>query len=789
MPTIVVLAGSVAALGGCGASKVNDPNSDDGGVASRLPPAQRGERLAVSIIGPTSADEITTTASAISLEGLAFGAPAAVHWQGPAGSGTAVGTGTWAVVDVPLMPGENVITIDAVAADGSHASKDVLVRRNSFLGVQGSPQLAPAAAFVGDDTDVIASVGIDTSMAGLDSASLKLAQVDPSGGIAGMIATMADDGDFAKSGDEIPGDGVYSARFRITKSAESALTLAVAGTDSMGIATEAAALGSVSFVTHATAAQLGGAASAAANMEQSFQTAKATGSLTVAYGAAMAVAAQDPNVASTGLSSGGTGTWAVTTAGIIAGMLDNHKDERGSVEVGNHALFCSAADNQNLSPADEATGAAAALRGRSCPAYDTSDVFSDDDVTIERLRSLTRHGLVFLTMHGTSYDDLPGTPAAQQLPAHEFLLTSEKVTADSLKTFELELKTGQMAIGPAVAGAQRFFITPKFIDNLPGRFPSSLIYVGACRSFWNGEFASAFLRKGAAAFFGYSDMVKSDFAYQTGTAFLQCLLSGHNDDGSSKSSADCFTDGLHDAGSGAETRGARWPTTASYGGKLPAPIAVAHPPAYFKMLARQNVTIASMAGLRNGGFEEVDASNAASVQAVAWQSQGDARVMLNLGGYKPTDGSKMGLISTGLGFTQTSGELYQTFCVPAGATALSYDWNFISAEFKTYCNDPRYQDNLKVTIEETDAGGAATVLQALKIDDLCPTIVDSLFKVPDYGYVDPDGSFATGWQHFGPFDLTPWAGAQKNITLRFAVNDRGDSLFDSVVLLDAITLQ
>ena len=476
----------------------------------------------------------------------------------------------------------------------------------------------------------------------------------------------------------------------------------------------------------------------------------------------------------------------MTTAGIIAGMMYASDDERGGVEVGNHAAFTGAAANRDFTPSDEGADGADALRARSCPSYDTDSTFRDDEVTIDRLRQMTRYGLVFLTMHGTSYDDLPGTPAAAQLPAHEFLLTSEKVSAESLKKYELELKTGQMGLGPLVAGVRRFFITPRFIDQLPGRFPGSLIYVGACRSFWNGEFAAAFIRKGAAAYVGYSDMVKSAFAYQTGTAFLHCLL-----DGSGKSTEECFTAGQHDEGSGTEARGAQWPSTAAWGAsKPPVPVAVAHRPAYFKMLARQQVSINAVPGLRNGTFEEIDRTNATHPQSVAWLNRGDARVMSALGGYKPTEGTKMGLISTGLGFSQSNGDLFQTFCVPASVKQLSYDWNFISAEFKSYCSDPKYQDNLKVTLEEAGAAaGTGTVLQAVKIDDLCATVAESLFRIPDVGYIDGDmKSWATGWKPF-KLDVSKWAGSGRSVTLRFSLNDLGDSLYDTVVLIDNITLQ
>ena len=788
LPLIIIILAASAALNACGSSKpagtggTAGAGGGDPGEASNLPPAQRGEHLAVLIMAPTATDAITTTATTISLEGVAFGAPTEVRWQSPTGNGTAGGTDHWAVADIPLATGENLITIDAVATDGTHATKSVTVQRNTFLGVQGAAEMTPSAGFVGDSTEIVVSAALDLSSGSVDSASLRLVQVDPSGGVAGMIASMADDGDFGNSGDEIAGDGVYSARFRVTKTQESALTLAVTGTDSTGATNEAAALGAVPFVAHASDDQLMGAAATVTSMDASFQTAKTTGGLSAAYGAATTVASQDPNVAHTGISSGGSGTWTVSTAGIVAGMLDSNNDERGSVEVGNHGAFCGAAGNHDFAPSDEALDASTTLAGRSCPAYDTSDVFSDDDVTIARLRTLTHHGLVFLTMHGTSYDDLPATPAASQLPAHEFLLTAEKVTTASLRQYELELKTGQMAIGPVVAGAQRFFITPRFIDALPGRFPNSLVYVGACRSFWNGEFAAAFLRKGAAAFFGYSDMVKSAFAYQTGMAFLQCLLQGGT-------TATCFSGDQHDDGSGSEQRGAVWPTSATFGATLPTPVAVIHHPAYFKMLARQELTIASVPGLSNGDFEQIDRSDPIHPQSLAWQGSGDARVVSMLGGYQPTNGTKMGFISTGLGFTQENGELFQTFCIPAGVTQLAYDWNFISAEFKTYCGDPRYQDNLAVTLEEVGAGGATTTLQATKIDDLCPTIGDSLYQIPAYNYVDPDGSFATGWQHAGGIDVSKWSGASKNLTLRFSLKDRGDHLFESIVLLDAVTLQ
>jgi hypothetical protein len=386
---------------------------------------------------------------------------------------------------------------------------------------------------------------------------------------------------------------------------------------------------------------------------------------------------------------------------------------------------------------------------------------------------MARAGVVVLTAHGTTFDEnKAGTPT---LDVHEFILTGEVVTPATLAKYELNLKLHSLALGPVDAdGKQRFFITPKFIQTL-GRFPGSLVYAGACRSYYAGEFATAFLAAGAATFLGYTDIVKSAFAFQTGKGFFECLLAN-------KTTGECFAPvATMDDGGSTDDRGVE-----RMGDKL---VAVKRAPARLKMLGRDDLTIAGVTGLVNAGFEDADDANPATVAPADWLGAGDARAMTSLGGYKPTEGARMGLVSTGLGFTQTSGELAQTFCVPAGVKSLSYDWNFVSDEFKSYCGDARYQDNLQVTLQERGSA-EPMIVQSVRIDDLCPTVVPSLFDVPDYQYTDMDGMcWATGWSHLAPFDVSAFAGTGKPVTLRFKISDRGDSIYDSVVLLDGIKLQ
>jgi len=146
----------------------------------------------------------------------------------------------------------------------------------------------------------------------------------------------------------------------------------------------------------------------------------------------------------------------------------------------------------------------------------------------------------------------------------------------------------------------------------------------------------------------------------------------------------------------------------------------------------------------------------------------------------------MGLISTGMGFTPQVGELYQTFCVPEDKFEMSFYWKFYSEEFKEWCGSS-YQDTFQGTLEGDE--GMITFVDA-NVDALCP----------------PEECFGCGGQYDGLiqsdviFDQggvwnTHWRKASNNVqalagagavTLRFFSTDMGDSIYDTVILLDTI---
>ena len=173
-------------------------------------------------------------------------------------------------------------------------------------------------------------------------------------------------------------------------------------------------------------------------------------------------------------------------------------------------------------------------------------------------------------------------------------------------------------------------------------------------------------------------------------------------------------------------------------------------------------------GLINGDFEYGTLNG--------WNVSGDGRIITKLGSQKPLKGNYMGIVSTGLGYTEKYGSLSQTFRVTNEET-LSISWNFLSEEFMEYVGS-KYQDYLKISIKDGS-----------KTDVLFNKAVDNFASQYSLSYISPkvefdDGDvYMTGWQT-SKFDISKYKG--KSITLIIESGDVGDSVYDSATLLDEI---
>lgn len=397
---------------------------------------------------------------------------------------------------------------------------------------------------------------------------------------------------------------------------------------------------------------------------------------------------------------------------------------------------------------DEGDDIAELYREQRCPQYDV-EYLSNESVTIDVLRTLPRYGVVHVATHG---DALNGTA---------WIVIREPLDVQALSRYEADLafdpSTGAADVEPVIlqdpCGDQplrTFRINPSFFRRASRNqaFPSSLVFMSSCRSTFDGSLAAAFLGSGARSFQGFSDYVASSFAFARATAF-------HDDFRRSEElDTDIFTPNLTDA--------TLLDRILSFLGLS------SSTPAEWEMIS--SGVGGPQAGLLNGSFEEGELAG--------WTIEGDGRRLPGLGTASPRSGAFLGLISTGLGFTQEATIISQDICVSPGAQRLRFARNFFSEEFLEFCGS-EFQDFFRVSVEQ---GGESFELLRQSIDDLCNQVTPTPLTF-DQGDVS-----TTGWETFAlpvPYGLDP----SEPFTLQFQCGDVGDSIYDSAILLDDVRIE
>jgi hypothetical protein len=612
-------------------------------------------------------------------------------------------------------------------------------------------------------------------------------------GDTASLFPMTDDGDLGH-GDEIQGDRVYTGRAYVSWSTAGLVSLRVfaARTDGGGEAWSERFDLVVS--QHLTDGELADMLAQQAALQAQIDAAVISGLLPEVLADIKADLEADPDVAEVGYSESGLGLWMVYDNGIPAVLYSPLADEKGggvtadpqaapqaSPERAARAAAWGLAPKPTVPPygawlrpsspePELPAGALAAKPANSVQSNrakliaaqyfdwgENDDIpvmaqaLEDDgcfDVTyrkftaagsgsVEEFKNLGQYGLVFVSSHGDSFfRGLPGLWEDQfgwNGPLGVVIVDSNMAVTPANKTaYEIDLKKGRLVLWYGTYG-----LTPTFFTRYTGAMPNSLVYMSICRGTWNGTLAQAFLGQGAGSFLGYSDYVKVSFTKAHGPPLLDVLL---EDD---KTMADAFTPGQKE-------------TDAD--------------PAEFMLFGAGDLSL-DPERLNDGGFE-----SAAIGQG--WLPAGDARIVTWLGEFGPTEGDFMGIISTGLGFTTSSGSISQTFCLGADAQAIAFDWNFTSEEFMYYC-ESIYQDYFVVSIQNLDTGGSAQLFSTW-IKALCDE--GGLFQV-DFSF-DQGDVWATGWRHAKIPLPAGFGGSQVRLT--FAASDVGDSIYDTAILLDDI---
>lgn len=675
---------------------------------------------------------------------------------------------------------ENRLDIDLRSAPGASLIVTVIGPATPTVSPFAGVALAPDAIFVNEPRNVSIRAAVPYDPA-LSAPLVRLWRVDAAGNYLAAEGELTDDGNIS-NGDEIAGDGVFSARKLFASQTEERIRLR------LELERDGVLLKSPVFFldvfTHLTEQQLITITSLQASLQATYNALASTVGTKKAQQSVLAQLQGDPNILQSGVSDSANGVWMLFSSGVLGALNLNTAGTRGGLgplfqstpsmstvalaaqgsnEAGNRKAII-LAPFLNIDPAftpDETPAINEILTKSTCPQYDVT-YLTHAAVTVDIIKTLHAYGIVAIATHGDTYYKGLLSLWEEKFGWNGFFgqvifLTGQTATTANQAAYEIDLKKGRLAIASG-----HYAILPTFIRHYSSSaFPDSLVYIGACRSTFNNTMASAFRDSGAKTFLGYSKYVDGNFATSVGTTFFKRWIEDPND--GFVTAGQSFTAGQCDSST---------------------------PAACFTMSGATALTAPSADQLADGGFETGSLG--------AWTASGDGRVVSQLGQFNPQEGAYLGLISTGLGLTTSSGAIEQKVCLPAKAQRLEFSWNFNSEEFIEWCGS-QFQDAFRVDVI-TPTG--TQNLFTRRVDDLCSLVTPSTLRfdqstptcTPSAGVGYGTGGndckvWTTGWR-FASIDISGIAAATqgKAVRLRFSATDVGDSIFDSAVLLDKITL-
>lgn len=777
-------------LYGCGSgggtdNPVTPPNNGNGSLNEKISPT-------VFITLPTGLRSHSTKAATIDIAGSASDDQnlSKVTWQNNrGGSGTATGTTEWSVSGVALEVGDNIITISAIDAAGNIGTDSIAVTYNPNLAFLSTPLANPDSIFVNEPTTVLLRIAIENNSA-LVGSSVKLLKIDSDNNIVETIAALADDGN-VDNGDDIASDGVFSGRATFTENIEGAIRLRISAdtAETTGTVTAYSEIFSLFVIAHLTDAEFSKAVSMPDETQQKYDELKAGDGEERAKTKTVEWLVTQPEVGQAGISESGTGIWYVLKSGVLGGIILNPEGTRGNSgsasaperllirkESGNNSKTNSS-DKSSLNGQSLRFSKAAApnaskptignknvliiapfhtefSQSGTSEAPDLENMFNnsssatfpvtridDSAASVAAFKTLSNFGVVSIISHGdTFYNGLlslwQDVFGWDWVGAQAIVLTGEIATVANKAAYEVDLKKGRLVI----AGGY-YAITPAFVTYYNKFSPDSLIHAGSCRGKFNDSLASAFLGSGAKTFTGYTGYVASSYAKNTAIAYFKSLLDG-------KTAGDAFNDvvtahGANDGGS---------------------------PPAFLRLVGNKDLIITE-AGLINGLFEAGNING--------WKGQGDVRIISQLGSLTPQEGVYMSIISTGLGsISDSNSAIEQTFRLPSDVTTLSFDYNVVSEEPMEFVGS-EFDDQFEATVTRS------TTVTTIAFESINTSLWTTVAGI-DFDGGDST-TFMTGWKHI-TFDVSSLP-AGESVTLKFNTFDKGDSIYDTAVLLDNVKLE
>lgn len=395
--------------------------------------------------------------------------------------------------------------------------------------------------------------------------------------------------------------------------------------------------------------------------------------------------------------------------------------------------------------------------------WTNSGLFTEIKVepTVEDYRTaLLNKELIVIAEHGARYEDSKGK-------VQSVIKLAEKVTVAKTLKYSSDLAKKRIILAKdAETDEWTYCLTAEFFKYyyLPQGLKGSVVYMDNCYGFGAGKkvdksLAQAFVSCSADAVVGYHEAVYIDYGLFILNDMLGEMLGGATiSDALDSAKAKWGNNDLEFAQAFTD-----WNTSR-------------HPAATPHLHGKPETTLIKTDFI-NGSFED---------GLTGWNTIGDVRVLNKLAEFGPQHGTKIAILTTGIGSTENSyiqgtegSVLIQSFRVLEGATSLSLSYNVISEEPSEYVGS-QYDD--KVVIEILDAEG--NVVVQLAYESVNTSEWHRVYGIDFEG--GDETTYCTYWKTVTFDQLANYAG--QTLTFRVRIWDVGDSIYDTAVLLDNIVI-
>lgn len=714
----------------------------------------------IFILSPTSDEVFVTNNQFITISGVAqdnIALQQVIYSTSTGKNGVAAGTDQWVISDLELELGDNVITVTAIDVNNNSTDATITITRNQSISFLGTPQVSPNVLYTNESKNVWITASIAPND-NLIASSVKLVEIDENNNVIAEICNLYDNGNL-NIGDEIKGDNIFSTIHTFNYGAEGThyFRISAKAMESEGESEGFSSVFTIKVIDFEEAqedvlsaeeihklieeklSELEGLSTdekAEALIEWLLTL---PGVEDAVYSDGCIVITHTSGIVSYILlgNDGETKGGAASRDRSKTPMIPLEKQTRGFINFTNDINSIQAAastndenviSNRNIiiwAPYEDTFNQDMATS--LVPIFNDSPIpfnityLTNEDCTRASLKSLNNYGLIVIDTHGIGGRILVTREIA------DIMAGDIGQVIDNID----DIITGMCHMVTLETGKTYYGVTGLYFRNrLEGTLPNSVVFNGACQSLMTDNLANAFIAKGAKTYLGFTNNVTASTCIEEANEFFSNLTGNYL-----KTTGESF----NNAGNTSyQMRGSK----------------------------EMHFTL----GLINGDFEFGNLNG--------WDVIGDGRVITQLGSENPTQGVYMGIISTGLGYTDNYGTISQTFQV-TNETTLSLKWNFLSEEFLEYVGSI-YQDYLKVTIID---GDQSNVLFNMTVDGFYNNY--SLIPVSPTIVFDRGDVYMTGWQ-ISTFDISQYQG--KTITLRIESGDVGDSIYDSATLLDEITV-